>query len=375
MKIIYVTNARIPTEKAHGLQIIKTCEALAALNNEVELWLPTRKNSIKEDVFNFYEIKNNFKIFYIKGFDFFRGYKILGSWAFKLQSLWFWLHLGFKKFGLADLVYTRNAEIAWLFNKKGYWVFYEAHVWPLSKNWLFKFMLKEVDGIVCNSHGTAAAFKKRNYRNILVAPNGVNIDRFAIEIDKKIARDKLSLPVDKRIVLYSGHLYHWKGVDTVMASAKLLHDDQNILFVLLGGTEEDIKKYQLEIKIKQLKNITLVGFKPTREVPLYLKAADVLLLPNIPVTEEALAYTSPIKMFEYMASGVPIIASDLPSIREVLNTQNSYLVPAGDVTILSQKIKEVLAKDNNLITKQAFQDVQEFSWQKRAEKILRFAQI
>lgn len=374
MKIIYITNARIPTEKAHGLQIIKTCEALATFDNEVELWLPTRKNSIQEDVFSFYEAKKNFKIFYIQSLDFFKAYKVLGSWAFKLQSLFFWLRLGFKKFDSADIVYTRNVEIAWLFKKKGYRVFYEAHLWPMGKNWLFKFLLHKIDGIVCNSHGTAAAFQKRNYKNILVAPNGVNLDKFSMEIDKQLVRDSLNLPVDKKIALYSGHLYHWKGVDTIIASAELLKDNQDILFVLLGGTKDDIKKYQFEAETKQLKNVILIGFKPNGEVPLYLKTADVLLLPNIPVTAEALAYTSPIKMFEYMASGVPIIASDLPSIREVLNMQNAYLIPAGDTLIIVEKIKEVLAKDNSVVTKRAFQDVQQFSWQKRAEKILKFTQ-
>ena len=62
MKILYIANARMPTEKAHGIQIMKTCEAFAELGHEVELILPWRFNPIKEDIFEYYNVKKNFKI-------------------------------------------------------------------------------------------------------------------------------------------------------------------------------------------------------------------------------------------------------------------------------------------------------------------------
>jgi glycosyltransferase involved in cell wall biosynthesis len=73
----------------------------------------------------------------------------------------------------------------------------------------------------------------------------------------------------------------------------------------------------------------LTGFKEKQRIPEYQMAADMLVLPNIPSTKESEKYTSPIKMFEYMASGVPIIASDMPSLREVLNDHNATLIPPG----------------------------------------------
>ena len=76
MKIIYITNSRVPTEKAYGYQISKMCEEFADAKNEVELWTPVRQSNIKEDIFSFYNIKNNFKIKEIKSFDFLRYYNL-----------------------------------------------------------------------------------------------------------------------------------------------------------------------------------------------------------------------------------------------------------------------------------------------------------
>jgi glycosyltransferase involved in cell wall biosynthesis len=93
-----------------------------------------------------------------------------------------------------------------------------------------------------------------------------------------------------------------------------------------------------------------------------------------PKTEHYAYYMSPLKLFEYMASKRPIVASDLPSIREILNEQNSVLVEPDNPEKLAEGIKRILA-DNNFaekISNQAFQDVQQYTWQKRVEQILGF---
>ncbi|MEK7478858.1 MAG: glycosyltransferase, partial [Patescibacteria group bacterium] len=80
------------------------------------------------------------------------------------------------------------------------------------------------------------------------------------------------------------------------------------------------------------------------------------------------------KMFEYMASKKPIIASDLPSIKEVLNDKNALLVKEGDPEDLAQGIKNIL-NDKRFaenLTTQAFIDVKKYSWQERVKKILAF---
>jgi len=83
---------------------------------------------------------------------------------------------------------------------------------------------------------------------------------------------------------------------------------------------------------------------------------------------------SPLKMFEYMAAQRPIIASDLPSIREILNENNAVLIKPDSPDDLARGIEQLLKKPDfsAKIAKRAYQDVQRYTWQKRTEKILDF---
>jgi len=123
-----------------------------------------------------------------------------------------------------------------------------------------------------------------------------------------------------------------------------------------------------------IKNVILVGYVAPKQVPKYLAAADILILPNTSADDMSRLYTSPLKLFEYMAARRPIVASDLTSIREILNEQNSILVKPDDPAALVEgilKISENKALADSLV-KKAFQDVQQYTWDKRAERILEF---
>jgi glycosyltransferase involved in cell wall biosynthesis len=141
----------------------------------------------------------------------------------------------------------------------------------------------------------------------------------------------------------------------------------------VGGNKNEIE----EIKKKynyNLDKVLLIERKLHSKISYYLKAVDVLLMPNKKGDQFSEEYTLPLKLFEYMASGAPIVASDLPSIRDVLNETNSVLVEPNNPQKLAGGIKKVLQDRNfsDKISKQALEDVHEYTWQKRAENILRF---
>jgi glycosyltransferase involved in cell wall biosynthesis len=374
MKITYIVNSRIPTEKAHGYQICKMCEEFVNSSAEIELIYPTRKNTIEESLFEYYGLNKIFSVKKIKFFDFISREKYFFRQGQILQSIFFALRLFFLKIDRQSIIYTRDSEIAWIFKRRGYKVFYEAHSWPNSKERLYYYFLKDVDGIICNSRGTLERHKKSGLKELMVASNGVDLNEFESKKSREELRTELALPMEKKIVMYVGHLYGWKGVDTIIKAAELMKCDEDILFVMIGGVDEDILTYRNILKNKKIRNVLLLGRKKKHTIPRYLKSADILLLPNSAISTESIEYTSPLKMFEYMASGVPIVASSLPALREVLNDGNSVLVKPDDAEDISQEIKELLgAEEKGIeIAKQAVIDVQEYSWRKRAEKIIKY---
>jgi len=370
MKLIYIANIRVPTEKAHGIQIVKMCEAFGNSGLKLELVISWRFNEIKEDTFNFYGVKRNFKIKKIFSLDLIP--LSIPKICFWIQSLTFsisvFFYLLFKK---ADIIYSRDSFSLYLLSFLKRNIVLELHTFP--KNLLLhKRVFKKSKAIIVITDKLKELLIKKgiNKNKILVAPDGVDIEKFNIDISKEEARKKMNLPQDKKIVLYTGHLYEWKGAQILADASKLL--DNNTLIIFVGGTENDVKEFKNRNIDKN--NLLILGHKPYSEIPYYLKTSDVLVLPNSGKTEISRNWTSPMKMFEYMVSKRPIIASDLPSIREILNENNAILVKSDSLEALSQGIKQTLKNQafSDKILIQAYQDVQKYSWIKRSKKIINF---
>ena len=361
MKIIYIANARIPTERAHGIQIMKMCEAFADAGADVELVLPRRFNFIKSDPFEYYGIKKNFKTTKLPSLDLVKFGKIgflIQSLSFACAAFWYVL---LKK---ADVIYSRDELPLFFlsFFKKN--IIWETHT--AKKNFLVKRALDKCKAVIAITRGLKDFYAKEydfNLNKVWTAPDGVDIGKFKIGGEKAEIRKELELPQNKKIALYTGHLYLWKGADTLIESAKFL--GENILICLTGGTDADILKVKKQISGN--KNIIIAGNKPHLEIPYWQKSADVLVLPNTAKEDISKYYTSPMKLFEYMASGTPIIASDLPSIREILNESNAVLVEPDNPEALADGIEKILNGKElaDKISKRALADVQNYTWRKR----------
>ena len=238
-----------------------------------------------------------------------------------------------------------------------------------------------MDGIICTNHWKMQQCKNTyaiDPKKMIVAPNAFDPNLFLHLRSKKEEREQLGLSFDKPIALYSGHLYDWKGVDTFIAAAEFLPE---VDFIVVGGTQKEVDDFTK--KHKPCHNVVFLGQKPFLQIPHYLAAADVLVLPNSlrSSNPRLVVYskcdTSPIKMFEYMASGRPIVASDLPSIREILSEQTAVFFEHDNEKMLAEKIQMVLNDEAlaHMIGESAQKEVQQFTWKKRAQKILNFIKI
>jgi len=370
MKLFYVANLRLPTEKAHGIQIMKMCEALALNGCDVQLCCPWRFNDIIDDPFEYYNIKKIFTIKKIPCLDLIPLDGLFGNFSFWVQTfsflIFFKIYLFFQEKGI---VYTREQFVGLLFNN----FVLEVHDLPLKIKILHqKIWQKAKKMIVLTSIAKIRLLETGlSEEKIMIAADGVDIQDFDVSISKDDARVKLGLPRDKRIIMYSGSFfrYGWKGVDILLSSIQYF--DSNYVFVLLGCDEKE--KEDIEKKYK-LDNLWLVTRRPHREMAIYLKSADVLILPNKSGDITSENYTSPLKLFEYMAANRPIVASDLPSIREILNERNAILIKPDDPFEIVKGIQRVFMERDSadILSEQAFMEVKKYSWEKRARNILDF---
>jgi glycosyltransferase involved in cell wall biosynthesis len=165
-------------------------------------------------------------------------------------------------------------------------------------------------------------------------------------------RQRLKLPLDRKIVAYVGKR-QTMGEDKGVAELEE---------VLNSLAQENPEIYPL-----------IVSESSPKDVPAYMKAVDVLVM-NYPNTDHYARYMSPLKLFEYMASGNPIVTTDLPSIREVLNEENSILVKWGSEKGMERGIEKLLLNDavRTDLTERAHGDVSGYAWHHRARRIMEF---
>lgn len=374
IEINYIVNARIPTKKAHGIQIMEMCQAFVINGVDLVLWLPFRFNREKQNPFSFYDISKKFKIKKVFSLDVFWAEKLIGRWSYWVQilSFYFFIFFIFIFKNRKSLIYSRDL-FSYVLVFLGYKVIYECHAIPEKRKEVFFAKCKNFHRIVVISDGLRDELLKNGIKedNIIVAYDGVNLKKFDINISKKEARQKLGIDLNSKLVLYTGHLYDWKGAQVLADSANYIKEAS---FCFVGGNEKEVEDFMFKNKkLIDKGGIKVFGHRNQKEIPLWLKAADILILPNTGDKKISKTYTSPLKMFEYMASKRPIVASDLPSLRSVLNESNSLLFKAGDSEDLAHKIN-ILSNDLELqsnLSKQAYKDVQRYAWDMRVENILK----
>lgn len=250
--------------------------------------------------------------------------------------------------------------------------YYELHHLAYINAWWHRSILRHVSGIVSITAAMTEPLRKEYAGPVYIAPDGVAVELFDIARSRGEARRTTSLPLDKHIALYAGAIDEpWKGAGVFYEAAKQF--DDTYLFIIVGGKPHYIEEFNQNYP--PISNVRMEGYKDyTTELPIYLKAADVLVVPNSAKVEISRISTSPLKVFAYMAAGVPIVASDLPSIREVLNDSNAILVAPDDAGALAKGIRTAVSENTVSLGRaaQALRDVGQHTWDNRAHAILSF---
>lgn len=345
--IIYLTHWRFPSEKTMTPLIMKTCAGFVAEGYDAELWVPWRHNPEWEgqDPFVVHGIAHAFRIRRIPALDLMR---YLGSFGFLLMLLSFNVAAFFllmRRNRRRVRLYAHDVRDVLLPCLLGFPTFVEIHdFYESAQKWVNRTVFKRAAGLIVTN-----TLKIKHIGEAYGVPpeamlhqqNAVDYGFFAIPLSRAEARKELGLPGGERIALYTGHLFSWKGVDTLARSAAFLPEHVRVYFV--GGTPEDRSALEELVRKENLPRIAFVPHQAHDRMPLYMRAADVLVLPNT-AREAASKYeTSPVKLFEYLSSGTPVVASDLPSIRDIVSDKEVRFFAPDDPESLAAAIADTLA--------------------------------
>lgn len=370
MKIAYIAPSAIPSETANSVQVMKVCQALTQLGYDTTLMVPGTQTYTWEQLKDHYGLHTSFPIRWLPTQPYLR--KIDFAWA-SIQLV--------KKINI-NLVYTRLLWVAVLALQQKLPVILELHEVPGGRfsPWLYKHYLK-FNGIKLTVFITHALKKlietslnvRHKKEETLIAPDGVDLERFEGLPSQSAARSALGLN-ETFTAVYSGGFYPGRGLESLFDLAKAFPQVQ---FIWVGGKPTQVEQWQNQLNDAGLMNVKLTGYVPNNRLPLYQTAADVLLMPYSQKVAgnsggDIASVTSPMKLFEYMASGRAILTSDLPVLHEVLNESNASFYPPDDLQGLIHAFAK-LQKDTQYreaIAIQAKMDVKQYSWKERMKSIL-----
>jgi glycosyltransferase involved in cell wall biosynthesis len=365
MKLVYLSHARIPSRTANSVQIMKMCEAFAHAGHEVCLVAPEQSSAEAiGDPFDFYGVDRCFRVARAP-WPRARGRTVF--YAFSAA----WRARAFRP----DVVYGRFLPGLAICALLGLPVVFEAHK-PVEQDgrlnrWSFRALAgsRLLRRLVVISEALADHFRS------LDQVAGAKILTARDAADEPPPGAVRNLPGHGELrVGYIGHLYAGKGMELVEPLARLCPWAD---FHVVGGTPEDIACWRG--RLTHADNVYFHGFVPPRDTAAYRGACDVLLAPYQARVSafgggDISQWMSPLKIFEYMASGKPIVCSDLPVLREVLRDgDNALLRPAADPAAWAEALGRLRAEpaEAGRLGRAARGDyLRHHTWRARAEAVL-----
>ncbi len=397
LRLVYLADIRFPLERANGIQTMETCHALAERGHDVELIVRPDTEAPPRDPFDYYGLARLERLRIERA-------PVTGPAAAR--------RLGYLAFAAgrtagharADLIFTRDLGVASLLLRAPAAVrppvVYESHGYAPdvaaalpalvatartpSAGKLRRLGRREAhvwraaDGYVTITAALAADLEARHGRRerVAVVRDGVRLGtpdpacgpkRSEFQEQRRGVEDSGQAPV----VAYAGHLYAWKGVDVLLEALALVPAAHGLI---VGGhaAEPDLGRSRaLAERLGIGARVTFTGMVVPARVPELLRSATILALPN-PASAISNRFTSPLKLFEYMAAGRAIVASDLPAVREILQDDvDALLVAPGDAAALGAAIARLIA-DPDLAARlagAAAERAPQYTWSRRAERL------
>jgi glycosyltransferase involved in cell wall biosynthesis len=367
MKIAYIAPQAIPSQAANSVHMMKMAQAMAENGHNITLFAARGSNDETEDVFSYYGVKQNFKLQLQP-----RRPGKMGLIAYGFRNA------ADAKTMKAELVFSRCLISGWACAIANLPVLFEMHDSPNTLNKIagsiFRRLTKHKNfcGIVVISQALKnhiAEIHQIPAEKIIVAHDGADPSPLVQNIPFEKTAGSFHAG-------YTGHLYSGRGIEIIAGMAKNIPDTT---FHIVGGAPSDLAYWKNELKT--LKNVIFYGHVPPTHVPNFLQNFDVLLAPyqrKVAVagnTGDTSAWMSPLKIFEYMATGKPMICSDMPVLHEILKDNENALLRAPE-SVLDWTAALIFLRNNPKDAARIGKTAQDnflsyYTWKRRAEEILK----
>ena len=354
MKVYYISPSTIPSRSANSIHVVNMCEGLNQLGYEVVLFAHSNScNSLncQKQLKNIYGVDNrkiNLKVFHSKKN---RGIEFIIA----LRAL-IYFTLDFIKNTEPQYIISRNLYAATflglLFRRN---VIYETHSpeygfrkklqkWLLTSNKIKMVVISEaLKKIIQNFHHISS-------ENIYVFHDAARSGQLRLdllqrtELKRQLLSNKFDLDDYEKVIGYFGHLYSGRGIEIIEELAK---QNSGCAFIVYGGNEADIREYKIR---NTNKNLFFMGYIHPKKARKAMAMMDVLLMPyqkSVSIGIKGIdtsKWMSPMKLFEYLSVGVPIISSNISVLKEVLiDSENCLLVEPDDVNAWSDALQRIIS--------------------------------
>lgn len=356
LKLAYLSPSTLFSGKANAVHVMKMCQAFATNTIETTLFIQCEKPFSKKDALDFYDVDDNFNI------------EIISSIKIpKIKSLW----LGYKSALQAkkqshDIAYSRLISGAFFSCLMGLKSVLEIHSKP---NFYESALLKY---IVHSNNLLAIVVISQPLKEIVIEAYGVSSDKIFVHHDgADIKTSNLTNPYNSTQpnIAYIGSLYHGRGVNVIEGIARL---NSEYKFHIVGeNSSVEHRNYP--------DNMHFYGALPFQETETYRKHADILIAPyqssvKTGSGDDTTQWMSPLKIFEYMASGTPFICSNLSALRDIVtHEENCLMCPADDCESWAKSIDRLI-KDKETakkLSQNAYKKLSsQYTWTIRAKNIL-----
>ena len=384
MRIAYCTNVRLPSERAHGHQIAKVTQALHDLGHEVEIFAPYRENTIQQSFSSYYNLASPVQLSHLGKIDGIAAWWAPGVIGLRFTTFLFGrilrkiLRERVKEF---DLIYTRTPELLPFISCSTIPVILELHRIPRFGRRRFLSLVRSCRLIVTMTSPMRQALIDLGISNIPIITEGDAVDLHDFEgvPDRHATREFLQIPAEVPLIVYTGQLESMglsKGIPELL-SALMILAKRGLEFcaVIAGGPENVAKRYRDTLPAVLKNSVRFLGHVPHLKIPMILAAADVLVYPAPKSSHPFfLRDTSPLKLFEYMAAGRPIVTADLPPIHDVLDEKMARFCRPGDPQDLAEAIRLTLEESSESQKRAhlARVHVEQFTWEKRMQRIIAY---